>query len=94
MTVVTEGPEWDEQRKAMETKISEMLAGRAKAQGWLSPKGKLTAKGQSAALEFIIGMASGFEVADHYAKAWILNQAFLCSIRGVDERFPFVEAAR
>jgi hypothetical protein len=94
MTFPLEGPEWDKAREQIEQKISEQLVGRAKMQGWISPKGRLTAKGADAALEFVIGTANGMVIADHPAQSWMLNQAFLCSARGVDSRFPFVEAAK
>jgi hypothetical protein len=88
-----EGPEWDKRREEMETSITDTLIGRAKMQGWISPKGKLTAAGSTAALEFVIGVAAGMYLAKDPAADWMNNQAFLCSVRGVDERFPFVKAA-
>jgi hypothetical protein len=89
-----EGPEWDKRREELETAITNTLTGRAKMQGWISPKGKLTAQGRTAALEFIIGVAQGLYMANDPAAEWMNNQCFLCSVRGVDERFPFVEAAQ
>jgi hypothetical protein len=88
-----EGPEWDKARDAIEAEIVAQLVGRAQRNGWISPKGRLTSRGSESALEFIIGTANGLCIANHYAKDWMLNQAFLCAARGVDERFPFVKAA-
>jgi hypothetical protein len=94
MTDKLEGPEWDKRREEMETSIATTLAGRAKMQGWISPKGKLTAAGRTASLEFVIGIAAGMYLAGDPAADWMNRQCFLCSVRDVDNRFPFVEAAQ
>ena len=80
---------WDAEREALEAKIKESVWGRAQTQGWISSNpAKLSKRGAADALEHIIGMAQGFELADHPRKKWMLMQAFLCSVRGVEERFP------
>lgn len=88
-----EGPEWDKRREELETAISKTLVERAKMQGWISPKGKLTSAGATAALEFVLGIGSGLHMAADPAATWMTNQCFLCAVRGVDERFPFVKDA-
>lgn len=93
MTNELDGPEWGKRRKEIETSISNTLAERAKAQGWVSPKGKLTAAGSAAALEFVLGIGAGFYLTNDPAAGWMNNQCFLCAVRGVDARFPFIEAA-
>lgn len=72
----------------MEKAIAQSIWGRAVAQGWLNEKGKLNAKGKAGALEHVIGMAAALEMVDHPAKSWMLNQAWLSSVRGAEERFP------
>ena len=42
MKKTLEGPEWDKRREEMETSITKTLTERAKMQGWINPKGKLT----------------------------------------------------
>jgi hypothetical protein len=93
LTDKLEGPEWDKRREEMETSITNTLTERAKMQGWISPKGKLTAAGKTASLEFVIGIAAGMYLAGDSAADWMNRQCFLCAVRGVDERFPFVTAA-
>ena len=88
-----EGPEWDKRRDELENSIQQSLVERAKMQGWISPKGKLTAAGSAAALEYVLGIATGLHIVNDDAAAWMNNQCFLCAVRGVDERFPFVKAA-
>lgn len=86
--VTLEDDPWTAERERMETFIITQLQGRARTQGWLNAKGKLTASGSTAALEFVIGMAAALEMLDHPRKSWLLLQAFLCSARGVEGRFP------
>jgi hypothetical protein len=93
MTAITEGPEWDKRRTEIETSIATTLTERAKMQRWISPKGKLTAAGKTASLEFVIGIAAGMYLAGDPAADWMNRQCFLCAVRGVDERFPFATAA-
>lgn len=82
-----ENKAWDEQREKFEEFIGNALSGRADQQGWFAKSGKLNSKGQAAALEFVIGMASALEMIDHPAKQWLLNQCFLCAVRGTQDRF-------
>lgn len=89
---MSEQENWDLEREQLEKKISDAISGRAREQGWFNAKGRLSGKGQKAALEMVIGMAAGLEAVDHPRKQWMLSQAFLCSVRGVEGRFQ-LEAA-
>ena len=93
MTMQLEGPAWDERREKYEQFIAAQIRGRGEAQGWFNDKGKLNAKGKSAAMEFVFGMAAALHMVEHEDSKWLLNQAFLVAVRGVEERFLRREAA-
>lgn len=81
-------PEWDAERERMERFIADGFYARADKQGYVNAKGRLNAKGRAAAVEHVIGMAQAFQMIDHPHKQWLVNQCFLVSIRGFEDRFP------
>jgi len=72
-------------RDTMLAKLRESLVSRAREQGWRDRKGKLTTKGNRAALEAIIGAAAAVEAMGMGASHSIIATAFVCSVRGADE---------
>lgn len=89
MPDITDGPDWDKQREEIESQIVEMLALRAQALDWYASSGKLSKRGRDGALDVVMGIATGFQIAKHPAASWMANQAWLCAVRGTEERFPF-----
>lgn len=83
-------PEWVAERERLEKAIPETFYARAEQQGYLNGKGRLNAKGQAAAVEFVIGMANALHMVGHSHGQWLINQCFLVSVRGFEDRFPRV----
>lgn len=79
---------WEKQRTELEERISTHLWARGQLQGWFNAKGGITAKGKNASFEFVCGLATAFDMVDHYAKQWIVGQVFICAVRGTEARFP------
>jgi hypothetical protein len=72
-------------RDTMLAKLRDDLNSRADAQGWRDRKGKLTTKGNRAALEAIIGAAAAINALGVNDTHSIIGIAFICSTRDADE---------
>lgn len=81
-------PEWVAERERLEKAIPEAFYARAQQQDYFNAKGRLNAKGQAAAVEHVIGMASALHMVGHSHAQWLINQCFLVSWRGFEDRFP------
>jgi hypothetical protein len=86
------GPAWDADRAKYEQFIAEHLRERGRMQDWFKPNGQMNAKGKNESLQFIIGMGAALHMVGHPAAQWMINQAFLSAVRGVEDRFLKEEA--
>lgn len=72
-----------EARDTIRAAVLASMTDRAVALGWYGRDGrKLTKKGEDEALSYLVGVARGFELAEHPAANWLASLVFLASLRG------------